>query len=47
MSNQQSKLLVTSVLDLGNDLSDLRKITNMISWGEAAQNPSGVEIKPR
>ena len=47
VSNQQSELLMTSILDIGNDLGDLRKGTNMTGWGETAQNPSDVEIRPR
>ena len=41
-SNQQSKLF----FDLGSDFGyDLCKRTNVTSWGEAATNPSGVEIR--
>ena len=47
MSNQQSKLLVTSVRDLNNDLGDLYKRTNVTDQAEAAQNSFGVEIRPR
>ncbi|GFZ05106.1 hypothetical protein Acr_17g0006780 [Actinidia rufa] len=37
----------SSVLNISTDLGDLCKGTNVIGRGEAAQTPSGVEIKPR
>ena len=46
-SNQRLELLVTSVLDLGNDLCDLYKGTNVTGRDEATQNPFSVEIRPR
>ena len=46
-SNQQSELLMTSVLDLDNGLGDLRKRTNATGQGETAQTLSGVKIRPR
>ena len=46
-SNQQLELLVTQVLDLGSDLDNLRKRTNVIGRGQAIQNPFDVEIRPR
>ena len=47
MGNKYSELLIISILDLGNDLGDLRKGTNVTDRGEAAQNFSGVKIRPR
>ena len=38
---------VKIALKLGIDLDDLCKRTNIIGWGEAATNPSGVEIRLR
>ena len=43
-NNQQLELLVVLALDL---ISDMRKGINVIGRGETAQNPSGVEIRPR
>ena len=33
------------VMDLGNDSDDLRRITNVIGRGEAAQNPFGIAMR--
>ena len=43
MSNQQLELLDK----IGANFGDLHKETNITGQGEAAQNPSGMEMRPR
>ena len=44
--DEQPTIRIACKLD--NDLGiDLRKRANVIDWGEAATNPSGVEMRSR